>query len=524
MILFVLLLISKTVFAQSFEERKGNVSFISSQNVYVRFSDTDGIKEGDTLYTRNGTLFSPVIRARFISATSVAGELLNGNRLKQGDSVYVMILVADKIEEKKVTRNDNQIRPEKSFQSERKTDSRTEKLNGRLSVSSYSNYANSVKGDFQRWRYTLSFNGKNIGESPVSVRTHLNFNYRTNEWSEIKNDLTRNIRVYDLSLAYQISEKSRLMLGRQLNEKITNVGPVDGIQFSQSMGLFNTGLFTGSRPDFTNLGFNLKLFQYGVYINRTDTVNNRNIDNTVAFINQTNNFNTDRRLLYFQHNNNYFRSLSVFLSAEADLFKKINNENINELSLTGLFLSLRYNPFTFASVNLSYDARRNVIYYETYKNFLETLLENEMRQGFRGGINLRPYKNIYSGFNIGYRFRKGDLRPSNDLGAYLSYSMIPYIEVSPALSYTRLKSSFISGDVFGAMITRQMELFNSSVSLTYRNSQYTYIRNFTSVQNSVSADIASRITKQFYLSAGWEGIFEGKSTSGRVLLNLTSRL
>ena len=42
--------------------------------------------------------------------------------------------------------------------------------------------------------------------------------------------------------------------------------------------------------------------------------------------------------------------------------------------------------------------------------------------------------------------------------------------------------------------------------------------------DSISADISAKIMRQIFFSIGWEGIFEGDRTSGRVLLDLTSRL
>jgi hypothetical protein len=487
-VLFTLLILSYPIFSQTFEEREGSVSFLSSQNVYVRFNNTEGIKEGDTLYSKEEGILIPAVKAKYISTSSVAGEFINGKQLKVNDILITKAAIANE-EKEDIQVKDDFMLPTTPVVFRKPPESKSvslEKINGRLSVNSYSSYSNNLQGDFQRWRYTLSFDGRNIGETPVSVKSHLNFNYRTDEWSEISNNPVRNLRVYDLSVLYRLSERSDIILGRHLNHKISNVGPVDGIQFNHSIGGFNAGLFTGSRPDFSNLGFNLKLFQYGVYVNRTDTVSNKIIDNTVAFVNQTNNMNTDRRILYFQHTNNYFSELSFFMSAEADLFKIINNESRNELSLTGLFLSLRYSPLTFASFNISYDARRNIIYYETYKNFLETLIDNEMRQGFRGSINLRPMSDVYAGFNIGYRFRKGDLRPSNDLGAYISYSVLPYVNVSPSLSYTRIKSSFITGNIYGAIVTRHFDFLSSSFSLVYRNSRYSLISDITSVQNSIT--------------------------------------
>jgi hypothetical protein len=524
-ILLTVVVLSCVVFPQSMEERKGNVSFISSQNIYVKFSNTNGITEGDTLFLKQGNALVPVMFAKYISTTSVAGELINGDILNVGDELYALAEMSEDNISEEVPQPDDFILPTIPVRTEQKpVKTSSEKISGKFGINSYSNYSNTARGDFQRWRYTLSFSGRNIGDSPLSVKSHMNFNYRTDQWSSISSNPVNQLRVYDLALLYELTNSTKFILGRHINEKITNIGPVDGLQVNQAIGDFNTGAFVGSRPDFHNLGYNLKMFQFGIYLNRTDTLNSRVMDNTIAFVNQTNDINTDRRILYFQHTNNYFTSLSFFASAEADLYKKVNEESKNELSLTGLFFSLRYNPFAFASVNLSYDARRNVIYYETFKNFLETLLENEMRQGLRGSITLRPYKNIFTGFNAGYRFRKGDPKPSTDLGAYISYSMLPYVEVSPSVSYSRIKSSYISGDIFGVMLTKHLSFAKSSISAVYRNSQYSFIRDVKSVQHSITTDLSYRISKHFYISGGWEGIFESANTSGRILFNLTSRL
>ena len=43
--------LSISVYAQTARpDITGNVSFISSENVYVRFSNTDGMQAGDTLF------------------------------------------------------------------------------------------------------------------------------------------------------------------------------------------------------------------------------------------------------------------------------------------------------------------------------------------------------------------------------------------------------------------------------------------------------------------------------------------
>jgi hypothetical protein len=513
--------------SQSSEEKKGIVSFISSQNIYTKFNDTKNISEGDTLYYRDGNKLIPAVAAKYISSTSVAGEIIGNLKITINDELIVFIKnngsVPQPVESEENNKETIPLQNTLAGNSGKKLTGK-EKINGRFSVQSYSNISNSVKGDFQRWRYTVSFNGKNLYDSPLSVKTHMNFNYKADEWNIISRKPANNIRVYDLAVKYDLTNRSSFIIGRHLNEKITNISSIDGVQYQGPIGDFNTGVFAGSRPDFSNMGFNLKLFQAGVYVNRSDSIGNNYTDNTLALVQQTNDFKTDRRLLYFQHSNNFINSLSMFFSAEADLYKKINNESKNELSLTGLFISARYNPLKEASFSFSYDARRNIKLYETFKNYLETLLENEMRQGLRAGVHIRPFSKFSIGANLGYRFRKGDPAPSNDLGGYLSYSLIPVIEITPTISYTRIKSSYLSGNVISAMISKNIEFANSSFSVIYRNSDYMFSGNLNSNQHSVSADLSSRIIKEIFFSLGWEGIFDGNRTNGRILVDLTSRL
>jgi hypothetical protein len=51
------------------------------------------------------------------------------------------------------------------------------------------------------------------------------------------------------------------------------------------------------------------------------------------------------------------------------------------------------------SFSLSYDARKNVIYYQTFRNSIDSIIENETRQGFRIGMNIRPFNNLFIGLN-----------------------------------------------------------------------------------------------------------------------------
>ena len=108
---------------------------------------------------------------------------------------------------------------------------------------------------------------------------------------------------------------------------------------------------------------------------------------------QMNGSNIDRRFIYFQHSNSIIKNLYFIGTLEADLYKMtvdtVNNteKTSGTFDLTGIFLSLRYRLSDRFSISGSYDARKNVIYYETYKTYVDRLLEDQMRQGYRLQMN-----------------------------------------------------------------------------------------------------------------------------------------
>lgn len=516
--------------ASSFEkiEKTGTVTYQSSQNVYVKFDNTEGIEQGDTLFRKLNNQLAPAVLVQFISTKSVAGEPIGNIDLKVDDKLFAVVereIPEAKVEETTVP---NPIPVSTGIADETiKTDNR--KINeplitGKFSVQSYSNISNSqFFADNQRWRYSFSLKAKNIGGSRLSFSDYMTFAYRADQWSRISDNFGRSLRVYDFALSYDFTSKTSLWLGRHLNRKISNISSIDGLQFETGINQNYIGVVAGSRPNYTDLGFNLKLFEYGVYVGREDSLMNGYMNNTIAFFEQTNDFKTDRRFLYFQHSNSLLPNTNIFVSTEVDMYKQIIGVKKNEFQLTSLFASVRYSLSRIVSFSINYDARKNVIYYETFKNFIDSLFENETRQGFNARINIRPVNRLNVGLTGGYRFQKSDIKPARNFGGYLAYSQLPAIEISPTLSYTKLITSYIEGGVAGLRLSRSLGNY-FDVSLSYRNTQYKFYGSIGSLnQNSLSVDLSSFLLNPVFLSFSYEGIFEQTSTSGRILLDLTTR-
>jgi hypothetical protein len=407
-------------------------------------------------------------------------------------------------------------------------DSETKELKssvvGKISVQSYSNLSNlSRELSYQRWRYAFQLTANNIGSTRLSYSHYINFAYRASDWNTVTSNLGNAIRIYDLSLRYDFNDRTNVTAGRHINRKVSNVSMVDGLQFETGVSSWSFGVITGARPDYRNLGFNLNLLEYGAYIYKTDTLGFGNMQNTISLFEQTNHSKTDRRFLYFQHTNSLIQNTRIFLSSEVDLFKKELGVSKSDFSLTSLYASVNIRPSDIVSFNLSYDARKNVIYYETFKTFADSVYENETRQGFRARVSLRAVKGLYINGNYGYRFRKGDAKPSRNYGGSLSYYKIPVVDLRIGTDFSWLSTSYIDGTIWGISLSRDISN-GANLSVDYRNTIYDFNKTVDKLkQHSVSINLSLSLLRPVYLGLTYEGVFEDTRTSGRVLTNLSYR-
>jgi hypothetical protein len=418
----------------------GKVSFVSPQNIYVKFSSTEGITTGDTLLTEVNGVLTPALVVNNKSSLSCICTPLPGMKLSVADKMVARIKTTEKksaaeISEKEAAAPAAAVSASSAAAmagSGDKTASATgprQMIRGSTSISSYTDNSNTPGPNSQRWRYTLNLDAANIGNSKFSVESYFSFKYKAGDWDLVKNDIFSALKIYNLAVRYSPDKTMQISLGRRINQRISSLGASDGLQVEKTFGHFSIGALVGSRPDYTNYGFNFSLLQYGAY-GAFSTKNATTYSETsLAFVNQTNNSNTDRRFLYFQHSNSVIRNLSFFSTFEVDLYKMVidsaGKENSqNTFDLTGLYLSLSYRFGRILSISGSYDARKNVMYYETYKTYLDRILEDQLRQGYRAQISAHITRDLILGAQAGYRFLKSDPHPSKNVYGYLTYSQI----------------------------------------------------------------------------------------------------
>lgn len=524
------------------EPSEGVVSYITSQNVYVRFQSTQNISEGDTLFMMADGKMQPVLQVKNLSSTSCVCTSLIPGKFKVSDRIYtgrrkeahreqITAPAEEKIAQVVLPVD---IPVTDSLQkAETAVSVRKQKITGRISIASYTGIAPLSSGNSQRMRYTFSLNARNIGDSRLSAESYISFVHKDKQWSEIKANVFNGLKIYNLVLKYEPAKNVTLWAGRKINPKISNMGAVDGIQFEIKSKAFTTGVLAGSRPDYRDYSFNTSLLQYGVYLSHEHPYKNGNIQTTLAFIDQKNAGKTDRRFAYLQHSNSLIKKLSFFGTAEFNLYRynlQIDSSLFvtdtlkvtdNAPDLSNLYLSLRYRFNSRLSLSLSYSARENIIYYETYKSIIEQLLESETQQGYLLQASYRPLKKLSVGATAGYRFRKSDKRPSKNLYAYATYSQIPWVNLSATLSATIIETSYLSGNVFALGFSRDLLHGKLSSTLTYRFSDYRFIASdFMQMQHTGELSLNWRIIRKLTCSVYYEGTFDIRHLNNRINIQL----
>ena len=517
----------------------GTVSYITSQNIYVNFKSTENIAEGDTLFTRKGDTLVPVLIVKAVSSISCVCLPVSTIQLSVSDQV----VSRPKIKKPPQIRQTETVqivpppvqKPDSGGAAKPEEKKRIQIISGRVSVSSYLNFS-SEASNTQRMRYTFSMEALNIGSSKLSAETYMSFVHKLGEWSEIQQDVFNGLKVYSLALRYDFNKSNKIWLGRKINPRISNMGAIDGLQYELKIRSFTIGAVGGFRPDYKNYSFNADLVQFGAYLGHDYSNKNGSMQTTLAFVDQLNKGNTDRRFAYLQHTNSLVRNLYFFGSAEVGLYKKVMNpvdsvqkdttySKDNSPTLSNLYLSLRYRPIRQLSLSISYSALQNIIYYESYpKNFLERMLEIATVRGFMFQASYQPVKYLLVNINAGYRDSKNDPAATKNFYGYLTYSRIPAINVGATASVTLLETGYLSANIYSLTLSRDLAKGKLYLDLGYKYVSYNFTYEAPKlIQNMADLNITWRILKKLSFSVYYEGTFEKSNLFNRVYINLTQR-
>jgi hypothetical protein len=511
------------------ESLAGKISLISSQNVYVRFISTEGISAGDTLYISSSGKLIPVLTVNNLSSVSCVCTPFSGANLSVAQDIVARKNIRAAKPEEKAVENivkevPLQIVSVDSTKKQSCTTGLKQKINGSISAYSYSDFSNTSAANSTQLRYNLTLEARNIANSKFSVESYISFRHKIGDWSAVKSNVFNALKIYTLAVRYDLNKTTQISLGRKINQRISSIGPMDGLLVEKTFNKFALGAVVGTRPNYSNYGFDSKLFQYGAYMAFNTRNTNTYSESSLAFMQQMNKWKTDRRFLYFQHSNSLVKNVYFFSTFEIDLYKLKNNLPQNIFDLTGLYLSLRYKMTKNFTLTGSYDARKNVMYYESFKTSIDSLFEKEIRQSFRLQAYYRITKNMTFGLESSYRFLKSDPHPSKNIYGYLTYYRIPGLNISGTISATFLESNYLNGKIIGVNISHDLLKGKFQTSLGYRYVDYKLPESLQNIiQNIGEMNVYWQFSRDISISVNYEGTFEKSDIYNRVYLQIRKR-
>lgn len=505
---------------------QGAVSYVSSRNVYVKFATTQHIAIGDTLFIeKNGQRLAALVVTNKSSVSCVCSPI-NSEKFSLSDPVLSFGIKEtpkkndepesqkrepDDVAIVKVPEDDDATHSQKDATPAAKPIPRRNKMRAQLSAASYSTFSDYQ--DNTTLRYAFVLKGDRIKGSNYSTDNYIVYRHTPNSRDSLRNTLGFALKIYALSGKFNFSENTSITLGRKINPRISSIGAVDGLQFEQGFGKrLVAGAIAGSRPRLSDYGVDFSLMQGGIYLGLNPKAKERYNQTTLAFLEQRNGSSVDRRFIYTQYTGELLKNLNVFGSMEVDLYEKVHDEVNNSPRLTNFYAMVRYRFSRNMDASLAYDNRKNIIFYESYKNFIDQLIDQETRQGLRASINYRPVKRLTVGVHSSWRFQKSQANSAKNINAYINYSNIPGINAAISLSGTFLETNYIHSANLGIRLNKNFWDGKISSELYYRNLNYRYTQiEKTKQQHIVGASLSWRLYKGLSLYLYAENTFDDEN-------------
>ncbi len=440
------------------ERVEGDVTYITANNVYVRFASTANIALGDTLFVARSGGSSPCLIVGSKSSTSCVSTLIGGCTIVKSDRVYAT-----------TARIATLPLPVPQDTARAKVGTR-ERIRGRLSAASYSTVA-AERGDDHRLMYRFALNADRIRNSRFSAETYVNYRQLFPSEPLLFPQQTEFFNVYSLALSYALDSTSTITFGRKINNNAASIGAIDGLQAEKTFGRFFAGAIAGSRPDIQDYGLDPSLLQYGGYLG--SIIHSAKVDSrtTLGLMQQNNGAEVDRRYTYFQHSSTLGRKLNVFSSFELDLY----DPQSGKARLTNLYFSSKYRFSRKLDVFVSYDSRRRIIFYDTYRNDVEMLLDDdEARQGARVRLTYKPFKHVLTGLSFSTRFQSNGLNPSDNINGFVTFTGTEDQWGRWTVQVNRNTSSYLRSDIASIRHGRTLIPRKLTCGIYYRMINYVY--------------------------------------------------
>ncbi len=525
--LLVSVFATASLFSQSVTKRIGEIKYISQNSYYINLGSKQGFAAGDTLSVlRNGRLIAQIVVDNIANLSSSCKLLTQRSKIRQGDRVEGLVTMTNLGFEKEETKSSQVRLPgqgNKSKRTVRKTrKSQANKTKGRLSVQLFwLDDKSRSNSDYFQLGLRSKFKVQKFLNSPFDLRLRWRSrgHKRDHVLSNILSDNEWKHTVYELGLVYSKDDSPyEVSLGRILSHRIRGIGYVDGGFFSYKInGFMRLGVVGGTQPGLRGSSFQTDEQKMGLFVNfEKGDYKSQRFDATIAFSGRYNKGDVSREFLYLQNSYWMGSKLSIYQTVEVDINRGWKKDDAHDrLQLSNFFVSTRFSPTKFISLNASYDARKTIRVFET-RSIPDSLFDETIRQGLHTGITLNlPYRLRFSG-NFGMRFRKGVIKNTISASGALSARQIfnTWATVSLRLSY--FSTMFTKG--YRPNFSIRLPVVRG-LAVNFAGGSYIYQ---TGIQTTYSSWAEStgyyRINRWLFANFGYRIYFDQRLKSGRLFV------
>lgn len=508
--------------ADDSSDRQATITYVASEGVYLNAGTLRGLQIGDTLSVRRkGMHVGQIVVTNLSSGSSAAIAIDDSSSIQAGD----MVMLPDRhISEIVIARDDS----EHIISTPRSLRSGGSRLDGEIALSNY--WHNDQTGSDLSWTQPgllLNFEVSRIGSSDLTLRvkhrSRANFRSRTlgtsfdnKRWSH---------RLYELTLTNENSQSTtEWAIGRVNTPYVRGVGFVDGGYFARAINdKWKVGLAGGTAANRSDYGYDFDRRKAGVFVAyETGSYQKQRFAASMALSTEYDKAVVSRDFLYVQTSFMRGRGLATYHSLELDLNRNWRYDRIRErVTLSNYFGSARLSLHRSTSIELGYDTRKNILYFET-RNIPDSLFDESINRGFRAAITIRFNERIRLRGSGGVRFREGSLADGKhgSLGLFLRKFPGRRLATSVHLSYVRTQLLTGYRPRLGVRFpaTRRLMLNIDVAAQIYNNSLTTTSNVYANLNAAYSLD------NGLYFTARFRQYFDDQLRSSELFTELSWRL
>jgi hypothetical protein len=473
------------------------VSYVTSQTVYLDGGKNHAIAPGDT-----GTLFRRGIPSGRVVVTGVSSSSSSARLLPPADSVAVgdSVVFAMTFRERTVARGN----PDSLSQAQRVREvvkASPALVHGRVGLQYTAMGEAGGPMAYSRPSLLMYFAGTPFGGSNIAVNLHARVDGSLGSPSGYWASKGTTLRVYDLSVTLDDPRQwYGFSAGRVASAYVGGLGLFDGVQVLVRGGALTVGGVGGFQPDYRTSGFNNQTQKLAGFISIAWPASaSLRGSSTLAYGQQLFRGALDRDFLFLQNTMSLSTSLFLYQSTEVDLHRRDGDGRKGTFSLTNTYLSVTYQPLDWLGMNLGYDATRRIEFLQSEKNLLDSLLDRDLRQGWRGSVNFRLPLNVNWQVLGGYRLPAGGQSAGYSAGSGLRIADIGGLGVSADGQVIRIRSPYTDGNDITAGVDYMPV---GSVTIGAHWDQYAFTtRGSTDDSRTIISTVTGSVS--WYVSRGW---------------------